>query len=224
MSNKNSKTDLVLTSAENLADEILFKTANTFLENAAKSIPFASLISSSIQAYTRFRTLKEQKQLLAFIQETEANNQDFIKHFFQDKHNTELGLEPLGILDQTYLEHQARMIGRAVLLKYNGEISKQEFDKYTYIITKLNNHLIYLIQSLVNTGKDFEAEMHDTGNPLITVIGVGMQMSFPSPNMDLVSFGFLEEYSNENKQMINSLSQYRRTQFFYQFYETIFKD
>ena len=64
MSNKNSKTDLVLTSAENLADEILFKTANTFLENAAKSIPFASLISSSIQAYTRFRTLKEQKQLL----------------------------------------------------------------------------------------------------------------------------------------------------------------
>jgi len=80
--------------------------------------------------------LKEQKQLLAFIQETETNNLDFIK----DKNNTELGLEILGILDQTYLEHQARMIGRATLLKYNGKISKQEFDKYTYIITKLNNH------------------------------------------------------------------------------------
>ena len=115
MSNKNSKIDLAFTATENLADEILFKTANTFLEDAVKSIPFASLISSSIQAYTQFRTLKEQKQLLAFIQETETNNLDFIK----DKNNIELGLEILGILDQTYLEHQARMIGRATLLKYN---------------------------------------------------------------------------------------------------------
>ena len=84
MSNKNSKIDLAFTATENLADEILFKTANTFLEDAVKSIPFASLISGSIQAYTQFRMLKEQKQLLAFIQETETNNPDFIKDFFKD--------------------------------------------------------------------------------------------------------------------------------------------
>ncbi|MNY87537.1 hypothetical protein D3C78_37710 [compost metagenome] len=66
MSNKNTACELTLTTAENLADEILFKTANTFLEDAVKSIPFASLISGSIQAYTQFRMLKEQKQLLAF--------------------------------------------------------------------------------------------------------------------------------------------------------------
>ncbi|WP_374663652.1 hypothetical protein [Acinetobacter sp.] len=139
MSNKNTARELALTTAENLGDEILFKAANTFLEDAIKSIPFASLISGSIQTYTQFRTLKEQKQLLAFIQETKTNSPDFINNFFKDKNNTELGLEILGILDQTYLEHQARMIGRATLLKHHGKISKQEFDKYTYIITKLNN-------------------------------------------------------------------------------------
>jgi hypothetical protein len=55
------------------------------LEDAVKSIPFVSLISGSIQAYTQFRTLKEQKQLLAFIQEAENINQGFIEKFFQDK-------------------------------------------------------------------------------------------------------------------------------------------
>lgn len=148
MSNKNTARELALTTAENLGDEILFKAANTFLEDAIKSIPFASLISGSIQTYTQFRTLKEQKQLLAFIQETEINSPDFINNFFKDKNNTELGLEILGILDQTYLEHQARMIGRATLLKHHGKISKQEFDKYTYIITKLNNYLILKIKQL----------------------------------------------------------------------------
>jgi len=48
--------------------------------------------------------LKEQKQLLAFIQETENINHGFIEKFFKNKENLELGLEILGILDQTYLE------------------------------------------------------------------------------------------------------------------------
>ena len=212
MSNKNSKIDLAFTATENLADEILFKTANTFLEDAVKSIPFASLISSSIQAYTQFRTLKEQKQLLAFIQETETNNPDFIKDFFKDKNNTELGLEILGILDQTYLEHQARMIGRATLLKYNGKISKQEFDKYTYIITKLNNHLITIIENL---------QTEITTNSSMSII------SLPIPNMDLISFGFIQKLPNgswfseaQNKTPFD----HKITDEYFYFYENIFKD
>ncbi|WP_180089295.1 hypothetical protein [Acinetobacter sp. YH12219] len=210
MSNKNSKTDLVLNSAENLADEILFNTANTFLEDAVKSIPFASLISSSIQAYTHYRTLKEQKQRLAFIQEIETNNQNFIKHFFQDKNNAELGLEILGILDQTYLEHQARMIGRTVLLKYHGKISKQEFDKYTYIITRLNNHLIHLIKelSLIETNKDDPDFEYDIQNP----------------NVDLASFSFLVQVPSQLYPGGIQIAQFKRTETFYYFYENIFND
>ena len=130
MSNKNIARELALTTAENLADEIIFKTATTLLEDTIKSIPFASLITGSIESYTKFRTLKEQKQLFAFIQEAENINVGFIEKFFKDKDNLELGLEVLGILDQTYLEKQARMIGRATFLFKGLEISKQEFDKY----------------------------------------------------------------------------------------------
>ena len=130
MSNKNIARELALTTAKNLADEIIFKTATTLLEDTIKSIPFASLITGSIESYTKFRILKEQKQLLAFIQEAENINVRFIEKFFKDKDNLELGLEVLGILDQTYLEKQARMIGRATFLFKGLEISKQEFDKY----------------------------------------------------------------------------------------------
>ncbi len=212
MSNKNSKTDLVLTSAENLADEILFKTANTFLEDAVKSIPFASLISSSIQAYTQFRTIKEQKQLLAFIQEAENINQGFIEKFFQDKNNTELGLEILGILDQTYLERQARMIGRVAILFKNLDISKQEFDKYTYIITKLSSYLISLIE-------DLHARLDINSSEKI--------ISIPLPNMDLISFEFIQKLPDGSwceEAQNSSLYDYEVSDDFVYFYEKIFKD
>lgn len=210
MSNKNSIIDLTLTSIENIADEILFKTANTFLEDAVKSFPFASLISGSIQAYTQFRTLKEQKQLLAFIQEIESSNHNFIDHFFKDKNNTELGLEILGILDQTYLEYQARMIGRATLLKYNGKISKQVFDKYTYIITKLNSHLIQLVNELYL----IETNIDDTN----------FEYDIRNPNMELVSFTFLIQVPSQLHPGGIQAAQFKKTNTFYDFYENIFKD
>ena len=216
MSNQNTACELTLTTAENLADEILFKTANTFLEDAVKSIPFASLISGSIQAYTQFRMLKEQKQLLAFIQETETNNLDFIK----DKNNTELGLEILGILDQTYLEHQARMIGRATLLKYNGKISKQEFDKYTYIITKLNNHLTNIVE------ETYQLHQQRLSDPLQTHYPPN-SIDLQNANMDLLSFGFLifnqpPHWGDEYKKYLKY--QYTVQEKFLYFYHNIFKD
>ena len=47
------------------------------------------------------------------------------------------------------------------------------------------------------------------------------KMTFPSPNMDLISFEFLEEIENDQK--FTTKSNYQRTQFFYYFYENIFK-
>ena len=180
MSNKNIARELALTTTENLADEIIFKTANTLLEDTIKSIPFASLITGSIESYTKFRTLKEQKQLLAFIEEAENINVGFIEKFFKDKDNLELSIEILGILDQTYLEKQAKMIGRASVLFKNLSISKQIFDKYTYIITRLNSHLIYLIEEIytIETNRDDPEFEYDIKNP----------------NMELVNFGFLMRY------------------------------
>ena len=209
MSNNKLASELVLTATENLADEFLFKTANTFLEDAIKSIPFASLITGSIETYSKFRTLKEQRQLLAFIQEAENINQGFIEKFFKDKNNTQLGFEILGVLDQTYLEQQAKMIGRVTLLFKGGKISKQDFDKYTYIITRLNSHLIYLIEEIytIETNRDDPEFEYDIKNP----------------NMELVNFGFLIEVPSQLYPGSTQISQFKKTSDFYYFYENIFK-
>lgn len=212
MSNKNIARELTLTATENLADEIIFKTANTLLEDTIKSIPFASVITGSIESYTKFRILKEQKQLLAFIQEAENINIGFIEKFFKDKDNLELGLEVLGILDQTYLEKQAKMMGRATILFKSLSISKQKFDKYTYIITKLNNHLITIIENL---------QTEITTNSSMSII------SLPIPNMDLISFGFIQKLPDgswfseaENKTPFD----HKITDEYFYFYENVFKD
>ena len=212
MSNKNIARELTLTATENLADEIIFKTANTLLEDTIKSIPFASVITGSIESYTKFRILKEQKQLLAFIQEAENINIGFIEKFFKDKDNLELGLEVLGILDQTYLEKQAKMMGRATIFFKSLSISKQKFDKYTYIITKLNNHLITIIENL---------QTEITTNSSMSII------SLPIPNMDLISFGFIQKLPDgswfseaENKTPFD----HKITDEYFYFYENIFKD
>ena len=212
MSNKNIARELTLTATENLADEIIFKTANTLLEDTIKSIPFASVITGSIESYTKFRILKEQKQLLAFIQEAENINIGFIEKFFKDKDNLELGLEVLGILDQTYLEKQAKIMGRATILFKSLSISKQKFDKYTYIITKLNSHLITIIENL-------QTEITTNSSMLI--------ISLPIPNMDLISFGFIQKLPNgswfseaQNKTPFD----HKITDEYFYFYENIFKD
>lgn len=207
---KHHITGFALEATENMADEILFKTANTFLEDAIKSVPFASLITSSIDTYTQFKMLKEQKQLLAFIQEAETTDAGFIEKFFKDKNNTELGLEILGILDQTYLEHQARMIGRVTLLFKNGDMSKRQFDEYTYIVSRLNNHLISLIEDLylVETNKDDPKFKYDVKNP----------------NMELVNFGFLIEVPAQLYPGGKQVAQFKKTDHLNYFYEHIFKD
>ena len=212
MSNKNIARELTLTATENLADEIIFKTANTLLEDTIKSIPFASVITGSIESYTKFRILKEQKQLLAFIQEAENINIGFIEKFFKDKDNLELGLEVLGILDQTYLEKQAKIMGRATILFKSLSISKQKFDKYTYIITKLNNHLITIIENL---------QTEITTNSSMSII------SLPIPNMDLISFGFIQKLPDgswfseaQNKTPFD----HKITDEYFYFYENVFKD
>ncbi len=220
MSIKKNISSLALQTTENITDEILFKAANTFLEDAIKSIPFASLITSSIDTYTKFKILKEQKQLLAFVQETENIDNGFIGNFFKDKENTELGFEILGILDQTYLERQARMIGRSTILLKNKEISKIEFDKFTYVITRLNNHLFYIIEQIFNLYQQRKDDPNQKKYPQNSI-------NIQNPNMDLLSFEFLEPtqepfWGGEDDNIYRA-SKYIVTKNFLYFYNQIFK-
>ncbi|OTG73259.1 hypothetical protein B9T26_09235 [Acinetobacter sp. ANC 4169] len=211
MSNKQNINEITLSTAENIADELIFKSATTFVEDLAKSVPVASIALGLTKAISNYKTAKDQRQLLAFIQEAENTDAKFIEKFFKDKNNTELGFEILGILDQTYLEKQARMIFRTAKLFKEKEINKLEFDKYTYIITHLNSHLINILQELFflktnNEDPEFEFDISN-------------------PNMELVSFQFLREVESplvfDGK---TKIARYKRTDEFYQFYEKIFKD
>ncbi|AYO54806.1 hypothetical protein [Acinetobacter wuhouensis] len=200
----------ILNTVENLADEIIFKSATTFLEDLTKSIPVASIILNLTTAYSNYQTSKNQKQLLSFISQLQSADPEFIEKFFQDKSNTELGYEILGILDQTYLEKQAKMIGRTILLFKDDIISKLEFDRYTYIITRLNNHIFHLINELYNI------EMNrDTPN---------FEFDIENPNMEFVNFGFLEEVPSPLYPGSTQITKFKRTPNFYYFYEKIFID
>ncbi len=211
MSNKNSLNEIALTATENFAKEIILGSATSFLEEVAKSVPIASTALALTKAYSNYKTAKDQRQLLAFIQAADEIDDRFIERFFQNSNNTELGFEILGILDQTYLEKQARMIGRVTLLFKNGKIPKQDFDKYTYISTRLNSHLILLIDELysIETNQDDPEFEFDIENP----------------NMEFISFQFLVEVPSPlNLDGKTKIARYKRTNSFFYFYENIFKD
>ena len=211
MSNKNSLNEIALTATENFAKEIILGSATSFLEEVAKSVPIASTALALTKAYSNYKTAKDQRQLLAFIQAADEIDDRFIERFFQNSNNTELGFEILGILDQTYLEKQARMIGRVTLLFKDGKIPKQDFDKYTYISTRLNSHLILLIDELysIETNQDDPEFEFDIENP----------------NMEFSSFQFLIEVPSPlNLDGKTKIARYKRTNSFFYFYENIFKD
>ena len=176
MKNKQKLNEVLLNTAENLADEIIFKTATTFLEDLTKSIPVASIILNLTNAYSNYQTSKNQRQLLSFISQLQSVDPQFIEKFFLNKSNTELGFEILGILDQTYLEKQARMLGRTIILYKDEKISKQQFDKYTYIITKIDN---YLANKIKHLHKLYFEKVDSAGIALV-----------PLQPQEFISFGF----------------------------------
>lgn len=220
MSNKDRLNEVALTTTENLAKGVLITSTTSLIEDFAKAIPFATTAIALTQAYSNFKSAQSQRQLLTFIQEAENINHGFIEKLFQDKDNTEIGLEILGILDQTYLEKQAKMIGRITILLRNGEITKQEFDKYTYIITKLNNHLINLIE------ETFQLHQQRILDPLQAQYPLN-SIDVQNANMDLLSFGFI--VFNQPPHWGDDYAIYLKSQYTVQndflfFYKKIFQD
>lgn len=215
MSNKENLSEITLNTIENTVDEIIFKSTTTILEDIARSVPITSVILGFTKAYTNYKTAKEQKQLLAFIQEADNSEQGFIEDFFQNRTNTELGFEVLGILDQTYLEKQARMIFRTLKLLKDSKITKLEFDKYTYIITKLDQYLISKIIALKNIfDRNLMFQRPSTA---------------PAQPLEFVSFGFIErqiEPALGDEDILNNFkeNEYLITDFFIVFYDNIFND
>lgn len=167
------------------------------LKNSANDVYMQSKLANEGLYYLQVKT---------FLETLELDNQAIEKFMAENPDHQRLGFEIFKILENTILEDQARMLAKSFKLFTQQQISKQNFDKYTYIITKLNNHLITLIKELYKASEDTKQS----------------KFHFPSPNMDLISFEFLVEVENNHK--FTTKSNYQRTEFFYDFYKNIFKD
>ncbi|OTG91054.1 hypothetical protein [Acinetobacter sp. ANC 3813] len=171
------------------------------LRNSANEIYIQSKLANEGLYYLQVKT---------FLETLELDNKAIERFMAKNPDHQRLGFEIFKILENTILEDQARMLAKAFQFFTREEISKQEFDKYIYIITRLNKHLIHLIRelSLVETNKDDPDFEYDIRNP----------------NMELVSFSFLVQVPSQSYPGGTQIAQFKKTETFYYFYENIFKD
>ncbi|MBU3848791.1 MAG: hypothetical protein H9855_17865 [Candidatus Acinetobacter avistercoris] len=148
-------------------------------------------------------------QVKTFLDTFEIDESDVEKFMKENPNNQRLGFEIFKILESTTLEKQAQMLAKAFSLYVNKIASKQNFDEYTYITMRLNSHLLFLIDELysIKTNRDDPDFEYDIENP----------------NMELLNFGFLIEVSSPLYPGSIPISRFKRTDFFYSFYENIFK-
>lgn len=195
------------------AQELLYETSNSALfgipealKNATQKIYTQAKLNNEALYYFQVRTFLETLDL----------DEDEISKFMQENPNHQrLGLEIFKILESTFLEKQAIMLAKTFKLYASAHLSKQDFDKFTYIISKLNQHLfsqIIQLNDLYNENIDFEGGA-----------------SVPFLNMDFISFGFVERRFEPSFGDSDLLLNFKNHEYlvqneFIEFYEKIFKD
>ena len=171
------------------------------LKNSTNEIYLQTKLSNETLYYLQVKT---------FLETLELDENDIEKFMIETPNHERLGFEIFKILENTIIENQAQMLAKAFSTYANKAISKEVFDNYTYIITRLNNHLIFLINELNSIKTNT-----DTPN---------FEFDIENPNMELVNFGFLIEVSSPLYPGSTQISRFKKTDFFYSFYNTMFKD
>lgn len=223
--------DIALSTADGLVKKVLEDVTTGVGGEILAEIPFVSSIFAVGRAVSALKDARYRKNLIAFFYESEENT-EFMKRFFEDKANAEIGLEILGLVEQSYLERQAEMIARITRMwKETKEISKETFDEYANIILNFDSHLIRQFEEYINYKKptasnlDYGLKIDASGtcvNPLL----FETNSMFYNPPMDFVSFGFLEREFIPNHFEANGLKRkdyYSITQKAHDFYNSIFK-
>ncbi|WP_445661211.1 hypothetical protein [Acinetobacter sp. F16] len=203
------------------AQELLYETSNS----ALLGIPEA-LKNATQKIYTQAKLNNEALysfQVRTFL-ETLDLDEDEISKFMQDNPNHQrLGLEIFKILENTLLEKQAKMSAKAFKLYVIKECSREELDKYFYIITKISRHLVLIIDHLSKLPKlpnDNFVKCSDGQ--------IGYKKAsdlIENANLELVSFDFIRPIINLDPESdVRDPTKYFITPYFYNFYENIFKD
>lgn len=225
-----NSTELALNTSENLLDSLLADATENLAEGFLKAVPFGGSIVAIGRAFSNYRDAKYYKQLVEFFTESE-DTKGFSEKFFNNKDNTEIGLEILGLIERTYLPKQARMIARITRMwKEKQTITKEQFDKYSHMIMTFDSHLIKEFEKYMTYRKPIAQDQYNEG---LTIGPGGIDMGnrpdemFIYPNMTLVNHGFLRQKENMAAFILNAPVKdpyYSITSDAIYFYNNIFKE
>lgn len=219
--------DIALSTADGLVKKVLEDVTTGIGGEILSELPVVSSLFAVGKAIGALKDARYHKNLIAFFYESEENT-EFMKKFFNNKANAEIGLEILGLVEQSYLERQAEMIARTTRMwRETNEINKEEFDEYANIILNFDSHLIRQFESYMT----YKPPVQETNQSIVidhkgVNLGNKKDEMFVYPNMLFVSYGFLRQREIKNVVMSGSFakeSHYTLTEKAHYFYIKIFK-
>lgn len=154
-------------------------------------------------------------QVKTFLETAEIDQNEINKFFEDNPDNQRLGAEIFKILEETYIEDQAKYMSRAFKKLVLGEITKERFNEYVHIIVKLNHHIF---SELKKELKNCTSES-----------GQFLELNNCEKNQPLQSIGFVTEeiFTPEFKSPIKNFKisfKYSRTELYRNFYNDAIRE
>ncbi|MEB7642646.1 hypothetical protein [Acinetobacter pittii] len=161
------------------------------------------------------------KQLETFLTSMDVTQQEFEEFFRTNPDNLRLGLETIKILEKTFIEKQAEMLARALKFYISNptEENKRLFNKFVFIINKLDRFLIDEIETIKDYPINPKPEYYMNNNNMLTCKYDGYILN---ANHELVNLGFLKRDISVLRP--NGDEYFLLTNFFKFFYENIYID
>ncbi|MCU4483910.1 hypothetical protein [Acinetobacter ursingii] len=166
-------------------------------------------------------------QVKTFLETVDLDQEQVTEFFENNPDHQRLGIEIFKILENTFLEQQAKFIAQAFKKFVRHKISSEILYEYIHVTEKLNRHVLNLIEkdlknfNLYYVQHDLEMDLNELG-----------VMNFFSTNVSrdhvLQSIGFTIVESSGSflkfSAPLKSEATYRRTQLYLNFYRDIIRD
>lgn len=141
------------------------------------------------------------------------------------------GAEIFKILESTYLEKQAELIGIAFKQRVKGKITESQFNQYVHIITQLNHHIIETLNTDLMGVRDYAPHKLPREDSEITRIGFlhhgvsnGRYNGYSCHSLEILGF-IIEDFEKQNQQTSAFAEKsFKRTALYLSFYLDIYKD
>jgi hypothetical protein len=146
-------------------------------------------------------------------------------------HGYRFGAEIFKILESTYLEKQAELIGIAFKQRVKGKITESQFNQYVHIITQLNHHIIETLNMDLIGVRDYALHKLPRENDEASRIGFlshgvsnGRYNGYSCHSLEILGF-IMEDFERQNRQT-SALAEksFKRTGLYLSFYLDIYKD